>query len=419
MVIFRNAIFENLKCCVLGVNRGTLGRALNCRLIRGELLVYLREKRIMPTRILRNDRPKGGLTQAGKRHDLKAVRWYVLTLPTAAGGRRDRISPSKGLDVELSRRERRGETLFEYFAPSYVEVRKVGGKLVNTRRPLLFNYVFIRSSVEEIFRMKQALPLYNFLPRVSSGSTTYFPHLLDQEMANLRWVAEAYSNELPVYVPERTRLLKGDRVRITSGYFTGMEAEVVIQPGGGHKEVMARILDCMWVPLFEVKAGEYELIELNAKSKHVYTHLDNDRLSEGLHEALGHYHASGSVCEEDRRLAGEVLRGYASLRAETDVMRCKLCALLLPTYKLSGDEEAFVRLHDTMRGLLPVVKAPQSRALLLVTLYGCTDNALYRRMAHELVDPWQVDLSPKKSKLSLIRRLGDYDRWLGHESVDS
>ena len=127
-------------------------------------------------------------------------------------------------------------------------------------------------------------------------------------MANLRWVAEAYSNELPVYVPESTRLLKGDRVRITSGYFTGMEAEVVIQPGGGHKEVMARILDCMWVPLFEVKAGEYELIELNARSKHVYTHLDNDRLSEGLHEALGRYHASGSVCEEDRRLAGEVLR---------------------------------------------------------------------------------------------------------------
>lgn len=71
----------------------------------------------MPTRILRNDCPKGGLTQAGKRHDLKAVRWYVLTLPTAAGGRRDRISPSKGLDVELSRRERRGEALFEYFAP--------------------------------------------------------------------------------------------------------------------------------------------------------------------------------------------------------------------------------------------------------------------------------------------------------------
>ena len=204
-------------------------------------------------------------------------------------------------------------------------------------------------------------------------------------------------------------------MRITSGYFAGMEAEVVIQPGGGHKDVMARILDCMWVPLLEVKPGEYELIELNTKGKHVYTHLDNDRLSEGLHAALGRYHASGGVCEEDRRLAGEVLRCYAFLRAETDVICCKLCSLLLPAYKLSGDEEAFVRLHDTMRGMLPAVKAAKSRALLFVTLYGCTDNALYRRMAHEVVDPWLDEASPKKSKLSLIRRLGDYDRWLKHE----
>ena len=100
-------------------------------------------------------------------------------------------------------------------------------------------------------------------------------------------VAESYSNELPVYVPDSDRLLKGDRVRITSGYFTGMEAEVVIQPGGGHKDVMARILDCMWVPLLEVKPGEYELIELNTKGKHVYTHLDNDRLREGFARCLG------------------------------------------------------------------------------------------------------------------------------------
>ena len=331
--------------------------------------------------VLRDGCSERGTAQVGKRHDLKTVRWYVLTLPTTGVARRDKISPAKSLDAELSRRKRRGETLFEYFAPSYVEVRKVDGKMVNTKRPLLFNYVFIRSSVEEIFRMKRTLPLYNFLPRVSSGGMTHFPYLSDDEMGNLRWVAESYSNELPVYVPDSGRLLKGDRVRITSGYFAGMEAEVVIQPGGGHKDVMARILDCMWVPLLEVKPGEYELIELNTKGKHAYTHLDNDRLREGLHDALGRYHTSGSVAEEDTRLA---------------------C------------EEEFTRLHDTMRGMLPVVKAPQSRALLLVTLYGCTDSALYRQMAHEVVDPWRGESSPKKSKLSLIRRLDDCDRWLRH-----
>ena len=314
------------------------------------------------------------------RRSQEAVRWYVLTLPTAVGGT-DNIYSSKGLDAELSRRKRCGEPLFEYFAPSYVEARKVGGKMVNTRKPLLYNYVFIHASENEIFRLKRIMPLYNLLP---------------------------------VYVPDSGRLLKGDRVRITSGSFMGMEAEVVVQPGGGHKDVMVRILDCMWVPLFEVRQGEYELIELNTKGKHVYTHLDNDRLSEGMHKALGRYYLSGKLGKEDELLVREVLKGYASLRVETDVMRCKVYSLLLPAYKLLDQEEEFERLYSTLRNMLPLVKAVNSRALLLVTLYGCTNSNLYYRMAHELVDPWRDDPSPKRSKALLIQRLHDYDIWLKH-----
>ncbi|UQT35613.1 hypothetical protein M5E82_08415 [Parabacteroides distasonis] len=115
-----------------------------------------------------------GTARVGKRHDLKTVRWYVLTLPTTGVARRDRISPAKSLDAELSRREASWGDVVRVFRPSYVEVRKVDGKMVNTKRPLLFNYVFIRSSVEEIFQMKRTLPLYNFLPRVSSGGMTHF-----------------------------------------------------------------------------------------------------------------------------------------------------------------------------------------------------------------------------------------------------
>ena len=75
--------------------------------------------------VLRDGRSERGTARVGKRHDLKTVRWYVHTLPTTGVARRDRISPAKSLDAELSRRKRRGETLFEYFAPSYVEVRKL------------------------------------------------------------------------------------------------------------------------------------------------------------------------------------------------------------------------------------------------------------------------------------------------------
>ena len=99
-------------------------------------------------------------TSSDRMKDIHAVRWYVLVLPSCHKG------PAKGLQEELKRRHRNGEPLFEYFAPSYVEVKKRDGGFVETRRPLLYNYVFIHASEYEIYRMKQWLPQYNFLPRI-------------------------------------------------------------------------------------------------------------------------------------------------------------------------------------------------------------------------------------------------------------
>ena len=83
-----------------------------------------------------------------RRRNSQAVRWYVLTLPSCHRG------PAVGLQRELDRRIRCGEPEFEFFAPSYVEVKNEDGHFVNTRRPLLYNYVFVRSSESEIYRMK-------------------------------------------------------------------------------------------------------------------------------------------------------------------------------------------------------------------------------------------------------------------------
>ena len=96
--------------------------------------------------------------QLAARKNSRVVRWYVLTLPSCHRG------PAVGLQRELDRRIRCGEPGFEFFAPSYVEVKDEEGHFVRTRRPLLYNYVFVRSSESEIYRMKQELPQYNFLP---------------------------------------------------------------------------------------------------------------------------------------------------------------------------------------------------------------------------------------------------------------
>lgn len=351
--------------------------------------------------------------QLRARKNSNAVRWYVLALPTSRKGHYQG-NPARALQMELERRARSGEPVFEYFAPSYVEVRKQHGELVRTNHPLLYNYVFIHASEAEIYRMKRFLPQYNFLPRVREKDDAYYPYLSDEAMENLKWVAASYSDVLPVYTPGPERLMKGDRIRITEGQFKGVEASVIIQPGGGRKEVMVCVENCMYVPLLCVEPGQYEVIALNADNRHVYTRLNGDRLPAGFHEALKRYHSPEGVTDADRALASEVLQQYANLQLDSDVMRCKLYSMLLPAYAILGDREAFDQLLGTVRSILPLIRAEQSRSLLLVTLYGCTNCCLDYEQAHAAVDPWRGEQPLKKSKAQLLRRLDDYDCWLEH-----
>lgn len=353
--------------------------------------------------------------QLRARKNGNAVRWYVLALPTSRQGHYQG-NPARALRMELERRTRNGEPVFEYFAPSYVEVRKQHGDLVRTNHPLLYNYVFIHASEAEIYRMKRFLPQYNFLPRVREKDDAYYPYLSDEAMENLKWVAASYSDVLPVYTPGPERLMKGDRIRITEGQFKGVEASVIIQPGGGRKEVMVCVENCMYVPLLCVEPGQYEVIALNADNRHVYTRLNGDRLPAGLHKALKRYHSPEGVTDADRALASEVLQQYANLQLDSDVMRCKLYSMLLPAYAILGDREAFDQLLGTVRSILPLIRAEQSRSLLLVTLYGCTNCCLDYEQAHAAVDPWRGEQPLKKSKAQLLRRLDDYDCWLSHHT---
>ena len=87
-------------------------------------------------------------------------------------------------------------------------MRRIDGKFVNTQRPLLFNYVFVRASERDVFQLMQRFPVLSFLPRVRERKREYFPYLSDAAMENLQWVARSYSNTLPVYIPQPDGLRK-------------------------------------------------------------------------------------------------------------------------------------------------------------------------------------------------------------------
>lgn len=206
--------------------------------------------------------------------------------------------------------------------------------------------------------MKQWIPQYNFLPRIRDGKHEYHPYLSGEAMTNLQWIADSYSNVVPVYTPKPKQLVKGDRIRITEGRFKGAEASVIIQPGAGKRDIMVCVENYMWVPLLRVQPGQYEVIALNNDNKHVYTRLENDRLHSKLHEALGRFYLPGNgVTEEDRKLAAETVSQYGSLRMDSDIMRSKLYALLLPAYTISENRQEAEKLIGTLQAMPPLIKS--------------------------------------------------------------
>ena len=86
---------------------------------------------------------------------LRDIHWYVLRLPATTRNCEAELS------AEVERRKEIGEPTFDFFAPTYIPASsndKKGGS--RQRRYLLYNYVFIHSSVQDIFQLKKRCRWY-------------------------------------------------------------------------------------------------------------------------------------------------------------------------------------------------------------------------------------------------------------------
>ncbi len=310
-------------------------------------------------------------------------------------------------------RKNTGEPPIEYFAPFYVEAKDDGEKIINTEKPLFYNYIFIHASENELFRMKKSMPQYNFPRKVYTSDGAYhYPYISDTMIRDLQWIARSYAGIVPVYVGDSSWLVKGDRIKIVRGPLKGVEAQVFDNPHNSNREIMVLIGEWMSVPLFHVKDGDYRVVSLAAVSGASRMEI-SDTLFPPLHEALLRHHSTDAT-SADSELAAAIVAKYSTAEASTAVMRCKQYSLLLMAYTILRDAAKQQSLLDIIRLLLPTITAEQSLALMFVTLYGCTDNSIYHDRAHQLLAPWAKEPSPKKNKQQLLQRLSDYDRVLGH-----
>ncbi len=337
----------------------------------------------------------------------KTVRWYLMIYPY---GRKGLL---EGLEREIARRYRDDEPPIEYFAPSYVEAKEVDGRIVKTEKQLLYNYVFVHASENEIFRLKKFEEQYN-LPRRESTSEDdyYYPYVSDETMRNLRWIAQSYSGVLPVLTGDTSWLMKGDRVRIIDGPFKGVEAQLFENKRFNSKEIIVVVDQWVSVPLLHVKDNQYKVIGLNGTVSEKGLIINDDLLPQ-FHEILCKEY-EGKATEGEKAMVEGIMARYAGKEPESDIMRCKLYSLQLMACTILNHDDCKSKITGIINTILSTITAEYAKALLLTTLYGCTDNSIWYRQAHVLVDPWAAEASPKKNKKQLLQRLADFDRIFGH-----
>lgn len=338
----------------------------------------------------------------------KIIRWYILRSPW---------NPKALAEVmaqEQARRQRDGEVPLEYFAPTFTQARNLKGKWVCTSKPLLFKYFFILGSEAAIFKTRAYVPEINFLPRVNAPEGGYhYPYLTERDIHHLRWIARSYDAPIPLFFADPTFLRKGDRVRIVRGPLSGMEATVLSRPRSTQKDILVGLSGQVCVPLLHVGPGDYQILGLHAQGKATYPLLDNSRRFRALYEALCRHH-QGASTPQDLSLAEALLQSLEGMDPGTDVMRCKRYTLLLPAYVVAGQEEKARGLAGVMQAILPQVKAPQSRALMYLSLYGCLDSSIYYGLLHQVADPWRAEAEPKPIKRMILDCLEALDKTLGH-----
>lgn len=159
----------------------------------------------------------------------EAPHWYVLTVL------RSSLQACEQLAAHADEFNARSAARLECFAPTFVDVTARDNGRGRIRKPLLYNYIFIRGTLPQLRRFHNAYPAYNLIPTGEKREEpTDYRYVPDDEMTQFMRIAQAYEHAVPCFSPSEIDLEQGDRVRIVGGQFSGVEGVLLSQIGRAH-----------------------------------------------------------------------------------------------------------------------------------------------------------------------------------------
>lgn len=183
----------------------------------------------------------------------KEIAWYVLRVTYQR-----EITASKALE----------ELQIEHYVPTIrTRIRNEKGVSIGWKtEPLVHNYIFIHDSYENILKLKQGkLDYLRFMMgKGNDGLLNEAQYVPDKQMADFIKVVRTMGSKP---VDPNIDLRKGDKVRILTGPFEGVEGIYVRMPNRHEKRVVVQIEGIAAVATVALNASDVEKLEVK-KEKH-------------------------------------------------------------------------------------------------------------------------------------------------------
>mgnify|MGYP002623298883 CR=1 FL=1 len=255
----------------------------------------------------------------------------------------------------------------EFFLPVVTQVVRRGGVDEPVEKPLLFNYVFLRTTEHEALQFV-ADNIGIVLLRVKLPEGQYGPYMIvpDYQMDSFIRAVGYYTDNVPFVSPTADMLLKGDRVRILGGPFKGVEGLLEAQQGKDGGRVIVRITDLLAVPTLEIDPSLIQVLEFAPVGKHLYKKLDSfePRLYKAIECRLHHE----PIPTELNNHVLVFIRRFSQLQVHSLNARVRFLCYLCLAYAVQHDSEHVAAVESQLLELQSSVKGSSSKTLLERTL---------------------------------------------------
>lgn len=327
--------------------------------------------------------------------------WFVLNYITPAGSRQ--IGPV----AVVEKFNRVSGTALEVFAPTFVGLARRNGVWTRREKPLLFHYVFVRGTLDEIRRLCGLTNGFSFV--INRADSLRYLTVPESDLEAFRVIARAYGNQIPCFAVREIDLADGDRVQVVDGEFAGLEGTYIAKRGGRTGSLLIGVTRQYAAVVYDVKADYVRVLEFAQDSKRMYDQIE--AFIPRLFAALRQYHAQEKMDASVLAPLVVFCRRFECVDLKNNKLAAKLRLLLLVAYRILGNETEYQKTKIRFDELTGIITNPWTEALssLLLSILDRDMDRFVRGM--ELIGA----VGTHESKFQTFVR-GEYgyykDRWI-------